>query len=220
MMRHPGTTLALDSDLVTPLMEIVFLLALMLIATHQLNARDQRVRIALLGSYLAKYRIEKLMENLIQGYMRALGEADGERQTQIWRMLETAEVELCEQFHAFTLEFARLDAPQARVSKLPLALPYATQWLPAYTFDMRKALSIHAHALTQAASNSDQRAPKARAFMLMAELFLMQHSCHWFCRSKLVATARLLARHQTPYAQVLNSVTPATRRAYLALVGS
>ena len=39
----------------------------------------------------------------------------------------------------------------------------------------------------------------------------MQHTCHWFCNSKTVASARLLARHQTTYEQVLASVTPETR---------
>jgi len=84
---------------------------------------------------------------------------------------------------------------------------------------MRKALSIHSHAIDQAVCNSLHQEPKAKAFTLMAELFLMQHSCHWFCRSKTVASARLLARHRTAYAQVLASVAPQTRKAYCALVG-
>jgi len=175
--------------------------------------------VLVLASYLGKYRIEKLMENLIQGYLRALGESDVQRQTSIWGMLEATEVELCEQFNAFVLAFAKVDEAQARVSKLAFALPFATQWLPAYSFDMRKLLGVHAHAMTRAASNTEQQAPKGKAFTLMAELLLMQHSCHWFCRSRIVASARLLARHKTRYAQVLMSVAPATRQAYGALVG-
>ena len=54
---------------------------------------------------------------------------------------------------------------------------------------------------------------------MSAELFLMQHTCHWFCKSRAIASARLMARHKTPHAQVLASVTPATRTAYLALLG-
>jgi hypothetical protein len=50
-------------------------------------------------------------------------------------------------------------------------------------------------------------------------MLLLQHSCHWFCKSKSVASARVLVRHQTPYAQVLASVSPETRRAYLDLLG-
>jgi len=84
---------------------------------------------------------------------------------------------------------------------------------------MRKLLSVHAHAIAQAASNRLGQEPKGKAFTLMAELFLMQHSCHWFCRSKMVASARLLARHKSPYVQVLASVAPPTRQAYCALVG-
>ena len=55
---------------------------------------------------------------------------------------------------------------------------------------------------------------------MSAELFLMQHTCHWFCRSKAVASARMLARHKTSYAQLLDAVSPATRRAYRALTGA
>jgi len=54
---------------------------------------------------------------------------------------------------------------------------------------------------------------------MSAELFLMQHSCHWFCRSRAVASARLQARHQTSHAQVLAAVSPATREAYRKLTG-
>ena len=53
---------------------------------------------------------------------------------------------------------------------------------------------------------------------MTAELFLMQHSCHWFCKSKTVASARMLARHKTSYDQLVQSVSPDTRRAYLRLV--
>ena len=201
-------------------MELLVILVPLALGLYILNTRDQRVRIALLGSYLGKYRIEKLMESLTQGYLRALGESDPDRQDSIWRMLESAELELREQFSAFVLEFARLDEAQTRVSKLAFALPYAAHWLAGNTFDMRKALSIHAHAIDQAACNSLHQAPKGKAFTLMAELFLMQHTCHWYCRSKVVASARLMARHKTAYAQVLASVAPQTRQAYCSLLGS
>lgn len=80
-------------------------------------------------------------------------------------------------------------------------------------------LGVHAHAMSHAANKGLPLPHKAKAFTLMAELLLLQHTCHWFCRSKLVASARLLARHQTPYAQVLASVAPQTRQAYCVLVG-
>ena len=73
-------------------------------------------------------------------------------------------------------------------------------------------------AVYDLADSATEEERRARAFMMTAELFLMQHTCHWYCKSKPVASARLLARHQTAYAQVIDAVDPATRRAYLALV--
>lgn len=198
--------------------EYFLLLMALGFVVNNVNQREQRARIGLLGTYLARYRIENLMENLIQGYMRALGEADLQRQASIWSLLGTAEVELCEQFNAFSQDFSGVSADLARVSKLPIALPYAAKWLASHTFDMRRALSLHANAIALAVS-AHPDSPKAKSFTLMAELLLMQHTCHWFCRSKLVASARLLARHKTPYPKVLASVTPGTRRGYCALVG-
>jgi hypothetical protein len=51
-------------------------------------------------------------------------------------------------------------------------------------------------------------------------LILMQHTCHWYCRSKTVASARMFARHKTSYAQLLEAVSPETRKAYNALISS
>ena len=99
------------------------------------------------------------------------------------------------------------------------ASPYATSVFPQATFDARQALALHAHALTQAATNPMQLSLKEQAFTLSAELFLIQHTCHWFCNSKTVASARLLARHQTSYDQVLAAVAPETRAAYGRLTG-
>ncbi len=200
-------------------MDILVIVILFGFALHAFNVRDQRVRIALLGTHLGRYRIEKLMQDLTQGYLRALGETDPQRQAAIWNLLGSAETDLVEQFRAFVLEFSNVTGPQARVSRLAIALPYAANWLPGYTFDMRRVLSIHADAFALAASHSQVQDAKGKAFTLMAEMFLMQHSCHWFCRSKMVASARLLARHKTPYTQVLASVALPTRQAYCALVG-
>lgn len=193
----------------------VFLIGFVL---NSFSTREQRVRISLLGTYLAKYKIEKLMESLIQGYLRALDEPDPQRRASMWALLEPAETELCNQFNAFVLSFSKVPEPEARISKLPFALPYITKWLPAYTFDARKLLSLHAHAITQAISERPGQSQKDKAFNLMAELFLMQHTCHWFCRSRMVASARLITQHKSPYPQVLRSVAPSTRAAYRALV--
>ncbi|WP_348715852.1 hypothetical protein [Acidovorax soli] len=196
----------------------LLIFAALVIGVVVLKKRDQRRRIVLLGSHLARYDIEKLMEGLTEGYLRALGEADAERQAQVWSFLDTQELKLRDQFQTFATEFAKEDAALTRVSKLPFALPFATTLFPAATFDVRQALQIHAQAIADAVENREQRSQKAKAFTLSAELFLMQHTCHWFCRSKTVASARLLARHKTPYAQVLASVAPATRVRYEALL--
>ena len=185
-----------------------------------LRSAWQRKRIALLGRYLGEYQIEKLMESLTAGYLRALGESDPERRAQIWNLMASTEAKLSDQFASFAADFSKVDAAQARVSTLAMAIPYADKLFPRATFDLRKVLAIHAQGITRAASDNPDQTAKSRAFTLSAELFLMQHSCHWFCKSKTVASARLLVRHKTPYAQLLQSVAPETARAYLAVAGN
>jgi hypothetical protein len=184
-----------------------------------LKKKDQTERIRRLGSSLSRFDIEKLMESLTDGYLRALGEEDPERQAQVWSYLAVQETTLRDQFAAFAADFATQEAEGARVSRLPVGVPYAAQWLPAAAFDVREAFSIHARGIAEVVDNRAGLSPKRRAFTLSAELFLMQHTCHWFCRSKTVASARLLARHQTTFEQVLQSVSPGTRAAYGALTG-
>ena len=200
-------------------MEIFVLAMLIAIVAYVLRARDSSRRIALLGSHLGKYQIEKLMESLTAGYLRALGETDAERRQQIWHLLDSTEGKLSEQFSSFAAEFSTVPEQEARVSKLPLSMPFADKLFPGATFDLRKVLLVHAQGLSSAAQNSLQRTPKDKAFAMSAELYLMQHSCHWFCKSKTVASARMQMRHQTSYAQLLASVPAPTRRAYGALVG-
>ena len=200
-------------------MDILFLATLIATGFFMLNAKQQRQRVALLASYLGNYQIEKLMENLTEGYLRALGESDTERREQVWNLLRTTELQLSEQFTRFTADFTRVDPLQARISTLPLALPFADRWLSSASFDMRQALAIHAQGIERAVRNESGLSLRDKAYTLSAELFLMQHTCHWFCKSRAIASARLMARHKTPHAQVLASVTPATRAAYIALLG-
>jgi len=200
-------------------MDILFLATLIATGFFMLNAKQQRQRVALLASYLGNYQIEKLMENLTEGYLRALGESDAERREQVWNLLRTTELQLSEQFTRFTADFTRVDPLQARISTLPLALPFADRWLSSASFDMRQALAIHAQGIERAVRNESGLSLRDKAYTLSAELFLMQHTCHWFCKSRAIASARLMARHKTPHAQVLASVTPATRAAYIALLG-
>jgi hypothetical protein len=198
-------------------MEPLTLLLAVASVAYFFNARGQKRRIALLQSYLGQQAIEKHMVALIQGYMRALGEADLARQSQIWSLLATTEQALSAELKQLAQALAPADEGQTRVSKLPFSIPLACQLLPATTFDLRKLMRIHAHGIANAANNVQNQSPKNKAFTMTSELFLLQHSCHWFCRSKTVATARLWARHQTTYAQLLAAVAPDTAKAYGAL---
>lgn len=200
-------------------MDLFLLAILVAFSAWAIKAQDQRRRIALLGSHLAKYQIEKHMETLTQGYLRALGEDDPQRSEPIWNMLHSTEQELCDQFNRFVAAFSRAQEADTRVSKLPVYLPFATKLLPGLTFDMRQALAIHGRGISRAVEGGGgHRSPKAMAFNVSAELFLMQHTCHWFCRSKTVASARMLARHKTSYEQLVAAVAPDTHAAYCALV--
>jgi len=192
---------------------------LVALGAFMLKSKYQRKRIALLGSHLGKYQIEKLMESLTEGYMRALGESDPARREQIWNLLTSTEASLCDQLNRLAADFAKVDEADARVSTLPLAIPYADKLFPAATFDLRKALAIHAQGVNQAVKNGAGRSAKAKAFTVSAELFLLQHSCHWFCKSRTVASARMLARQKTSYEQLVASVEPDTRKAYCSLTG-
>jgi hypothetical protein len=200
-------------------MDILILVLAVLAGVAFLNAQQQKQRIALLSRHLGQYQIETLMEKLTQGYLRALGEDDPARREQIWSMLISAERSLVAQFNHFAQDFAKVDASQTRVSRLAIALPWANRWWPGASFDLREAFRVHAQGIAQAADNEAQRSPRDKAFTLSAELFLMQHTCHWFCRSRAVASARLMRRHQTRHEQVLAAVTPPTRQAYGALTG-
>ena len=201
----------------TAAMDIFIPAMFVAIGAYMLQAKYQRRRIALLASHLGNYQIEKLMESLSEGYMRALGEADVERRQQIWNLLTTTETALVDQIRRFADGFSRVDEADARVSKFALTLPYADRLFPGTSFDLRKALSIHAQGVANAAKNDENKIAKSKAFTLSAELFLMQHTCHWFCKSKSVASARMLVRHKTSYEQLVASVAPDTRKAYCAL---
>lgn len=199
-------------------MELLLLATLVAFAAWTLKSQDQGRRIALLGAHLAKYQIEKHMETLTQGYMRALGEQDPQRREQIWELLRPTERSLCSQVERFAADFSLVPQEDARVSKLPIYLPAVTK-LPAASFDMREALAIHARGISRAVEGGGYDSARARAFSVSAELFLMQHTCHWFCKSRTIASARMLGRHKTSYQQLIQAVAPATRVAYCVLVG-
>ena len=61
------------------LLELFFAAGLL----YFVNYRQQRQRIALLAQALQPYQIEHLMQTLIQGYLRAMGETGDERRMQV-----------------------------------------------------------------------------------------------------------------------------------------
>jgi hypothetical protein len=199
-------------------MSTVVFFAVLAFILQMRNSWEQRKRLLHLGHYLRNFEIEKLMESLTEGYLRALGEDDAERRTQIWNMLEQTEQNLNGQFQKFVEAFAQADVQASRGSTLALGLPFALVFAPGATFDMRQLLRVHAQGIEATLNNTEGLSNRDKAFRLSAELFLMQHSCHWFCKSKLVASARMLSRHKTHYAQLLSAVRPQTREAYSRLM--
>lgn len=197
-------------------MEFLSLLFVLATAIHWLNTQGQRQRTALLAEQLRPYQIEKHMEQLTGAYMRALDETDAERQQQILQLQAPAEAQLAQEFQSLARDFAKLPAPVTRAFKV--ALPYIDQLSPKATFDMRRMLEVHAQGIERTVRNQQGLTPKERSFRMMGEMFLMQHSCHWFCRSKTIASARMVTQHQTRYEQALDAVSPETRQAYLAVV--
>ena len=201
----------------------ILLLALAVVA-WSFKTRSERQRMALLASHLRALEIEKLMETLSHGYQRALDEDDAGRRQALWGLWAPAEQKVAEHIERLAKGFEqvsetdrwvlRADWPVADLLRL-----LGRAWpdlLARHSVDLCALLALHAHAVRQAVDDGG-RAPSARAHRLLAELMLLQHSCHWFCKSRNVASARLLLRHRTPYATVLDSVAPETRRDYLAL---
>ena len=201
-------------------MEWLLVGLLLAIGVQAFNRKEQAERIALLGQHLRRYQVENLMGQLTEGYLRALDTADPDRQQQLWAALDNMELELNRQFTAFANDFSQVYSGQTQVSLLPMALPRAAQLFPKATFDAREMYAIHAKGIASVVANEANLSHRDKAFMLTAELYLMQHTCHWFCRSKNLASARLLAQHKTSYQQVLGAVSEDTRRAYSRLTPS
>ena len=179
-----------------------------------LNKRVQRARIVWLAQHLSRHPVDKALERLVRETMTGLNHSDEDKRAHHWRCASQACDDLVVALQRALDDMGQGFAPMARGSRLAVALPYAEQWLPGMAFDVRRLLAVHVQGLARMQTEEAANEPKTQAFMRLAEAMLLQHSCHWYCRSKTVASARLLAQHQTRYEQVLESVHPATHTAY------
>lgn len=196
-------------------MDIAFTLLMVAAVWQILRVRYQRAHIALLGSHLANLQIERHMETLTQGYTRAIHEESESRQLQVLETYAQTERIVASQVQALANSMQKESRDATRICPLSFCLPYAERFLPSATRDFRQLLRIHAAGLRHVVDNVEQWDPKSRAYHLSAELYLLQHSCHWFCKSRSIADARLMLRHQVQHQKVLDSVSSVTRDAYL-----
>jgi hypothetical protein len=201
-------------------MNVLVFFAILAFSLQMRNSLEQRRRVLILGRFLRRYQIESLMQTLVDGYLRAMGEQEADRRQSIWSMLTQTENQLQSQFQSLLTDLAaEADPRRLRASTLPLSLPLATRWLPANTFSLNDILRVHGDGISRVMANATGLSGPDRSFCLTAELLLMQHSCHWFCKSRWVASARMLARHQTSYTQLLDAVSEPTRQAYRRIMG-
>lgn len=201
------------------MIEFLLLFMLLGIAWLHANATEQAGRVTLLNGQLKPYRIEQRMQTLTDGYLRVLGESNAASADAQWAELALNERRLLEELVQFQAGLAEVWGEKLLVSRLPFALPRATLLFPQAAFDLRKVLDIHIRGLRSVMDNTQGLSPRDRAFTLTAEMLLLQHSCLWYCRTQNRASAHLLLRHQTSHAQVVQSVSDATHKAYCALVG-
>lgn len=196
-------------------MDIVLILLLVVLGWQVLRVRYQRAHIALLGRHLASLQLERHIETLTEGYTRAIHEEAETRQLQILDMFTQTERAMTAQTQSLAEAMQNESLQAASMGMLPFCLPYAERFLPAVTRNFCKLLHIHAAGLRHVVDNEERWNAKNRAYHLSAELYLLQHSCHWFCKSRAVADARLAVRHQVTHQKVLESVSEVTRTAYL-----
>jgi len=180
-----------------------------------LRGRYQRSHIALLASYLSELSLERHMETLTQGYSRAIHEDSESRQLQVFETYHQTEQAVASQVRRLADSMQRENRQATSMCASKMCVPYVERFLPALTRNFVDLLQIHADGLKYVVDNEEGLSLKDRAFHLSAELFLFQHSCHWYCKSRTVADARLLLRHQVDHRKVLESVSSKTRNAYL-----
>src|SRR5690606_12144003 len=154
------------------------------------RARYQRTHIAVLGQHLAGLQLERHMETLTQGYSRAIHEDSDTRQLQVLETFAPTERAVAAQAQSLA-EAMPKERPQAPgAGARCFCVPEVQRFLPAATRDFRQLLHLHAAGLRHVVANAAGRDAKSRAYHLSAGLYLLQRSCHWFCKSRIVADAR------------------------------
>ena len=184
-------------------MDFILILLGIFVVLQVLRTRYQRAHIALLGQHLASMQLERHMETLTTTYARAIQEQSESRQLQVLATVNQTEQAVASQMQRLAQALSHEPASATVMSILPIKQR-----------DFRQLVQIHAAGLRHVADNEANWTPKERAFHLSAELYLFQHSCHWFCKSRAVADARLMVRHKIDHKKVLNSVSTPTRMAY------
>lgn len=195
-------------------MDMMVVLLMGVVVWHVLRSGYQRARIAFLGKHLASLQLEQHMKTLTEGYSRAIQADTENRQQQILDTFGPVERAVAAQIGTLADLMQKESAEDTRMSALPICVPYAERFLPVKTRDFRALLRVHADGLRHTVDNVEGWDAKARAYHLSAELYLFQHSCHWFCRSRTVADARLMARHALSHQRVLESVSSVTRAGF------
>ena len=195
-------------------MDIALILLGVFIVGQVLRVRYQRAHIALLGQHLAQMQLENHMETLTTTYSRAIQEPSESRQLQVLATINQTEQAVASQMQRLAQAMKAEPAAARMMGILAFNLPFLTQLFPSMKRDFGQLLQIHAAGLRYVADNEANWEPKDRAYHLSAELYLFQHSCHWFCKSRPVADARLMVRHKIDHKKVLDSVSEPTRAAY------
>ena len=196
-------------------MEFALILFMVAIAWHALRVRYQRARIALLASHLTNMNLERHMETLTQGYTRAIHEDTESRQRQVFDTFTQTENVVAANVQTLAQSMQKESAADTAMGTFAFCIPYIERCVPPSSLrDFRALLQIHATGLRAAIESQPDTDLKRRAFHIAAELYLLQHSCHWFCKSRGVADARLLLRHKVEHKKVLESVSSGTRAAY------
>lgn len=195
-------------------MEMGLTLVMVFVVWQVLRIRYQRTHIALLRQYLAQLQLERHMETLTTTYTRAINEETENRQLQILATVNQTEQAVAAQIQRLANALKKEASTATTMNVLIFNFPFLESLLPNSKRDFRKLVQIHADGLRYVVDNIDDLNPKNRAYHLSAELYLFQHSCHWFCKSRTIADARLMIRHKVDHKKVLASVSPPTRVAY------